>query len=734
MPPTIHIGCTNPSSYGLINDFVMATPTLLGNAGSPMGVNGEALCKENCMQLQESYYTDFAIYGAGTVPNLTGTFNRNNIYDCEGPQNIPESSAPVSGPKLIYVGGSSQGTVGYFLKEIGVTECNGHVNVEWNLQTGAEGEVEIPENSGIFYSVTETNWMGRFSVPPNEWVGYLHSSWNVTNDFGRLDNSVVDNTNPHLWRRKSKFKIMGQTVSMDDADACCTYVSFGCTDPNFGSYNPKAQLDCAGKSVTNAYTTNNSGALECRDPNGTPVTLGGNNDYCYGENGLDCSLCINPTTLLYDINQPDCTLPILKACGGNPVPGQASPIGYVDPGAWAQMVNQTYGGSANSPLYGDAQIWDKGGRAYGVQWAQPVYGNWPSAELPICQCNNVGCLNPVADNYSPLNTLDCNGDAPTGPLDYGQQFCCQISKEGCPDPNKITPPTANYFCVVDVDGNNVPDNQQWCMDPNTGTPCDQTSCGPSGGVPLSPGSPVIFPDNPLVTVVDNGTCDMTLIPGCLDDGGATWPSPIFPGYAAMNFDPLATIHIQSLCEYVRACPDTSALNSGKACDGTDFTDLATYYGQTLAYIFDNAIPDATCCDFNLPGSGIGCMDPTALNYNPLATSPGSCNYAIEGCTDSNALNYDPLATIEDGSCIYATDFPEEGDNFLDGTPVQLCREPLTKEEVLMNVCQPTEIQSEVFIERGKQTVFEPNQRLGEVNTIGGLEIYGYGFYNIKTQI
>ena len=71
---------------------------------------------------------------------------------------------------------------------------------------------------------------------------------------------------------------------------------------------------------------------------------------------------------------------------------------------------------------------------------------------------------------------------------------------------------------------------------------------------------------------------------------------------------------------------------------------------------------------------------------------------------------------------------------MDGTPVQLCREPITKEEVLMNVCQPTEIQSEVFIERGKQTVFEPNQRLGEVNTIGGLEIYGYGFYNIKTQI
>jgi len=404
------------------------------------------------------------------------------------------------------------------------------------------------------------------------------------------------------------------------------------------------------------------------------------------------------------------------------------------------MVTNTYAGSVlfNSSLYGDGQIWDKGGRRY-ASTSGNIGSTWPATEMPLCQCNNIGCLNPDADNYSPLNTLDCNGNAPTGPLDYGQQFCCQVVKEGCPDPNKITPPTANYFCVIDIDGGGVPDNQQWCMDPNTGIPCDQTPCGPSGGVPLSPGTTLQFPDNPLVTVADNGTCDMTLIPGCLDDGGPSvgglWASPVFPGYAAMNFDPLATIHIQTLCDYVRACPDSSATNSyGKACDGTDFNDLATYYGQTLTYVFDNAIPDATCCDFNLPGSGVGCMDPTALNYNPLATIPGSCNYAIEGCTDSNALNYDPLATIEDGSCIYSTDFPEEGDNFLDGTPVQLCREPLTKEEVLMNVCQPTEIQSEVFIERGKQTVFEPNQRLGEVNTIGGLEIYGYGFYNIKTQI
>jgi hypothetical protein len=51
---------------------------------------------------------------------------------------------------------------------------------------------------------------------------------------------------------------------------------------------------------------------------------------------------------------------------------------------------------------------------------------------------------------------------------------------------------------------------------------------------------------------------------------------------------------------------------------------------------------------------IGCMDPLATNYNPLANSPGRCSYGppVRGCTDSAANNYNPAATIDDGSCTY----------------------------------------------------------------------------------
>ena len=69
------------------------------------------------------------------------------------------------------------------------------------------------------------------------------------------------------------------------------------------------------------------------------------------------------------------------------------------------------------------------------------------------------------------------------------------------------------------------------------------------------------------------------------------------------------------------------------------------------------------------------MDPTATNYDAIASLPGACDRPVEGCSDSRAdnyyarassgdsslchftgctdssrANYDPLATIDDGFC------------------------------------------------------------------------------------
>jgi hypothetical protein len=94
------------------------------------------------------------------------------------------------------------------------------------------------------------------------------------------------------------------------------------------------------------------------------------------------------------------------------------------------------------------------------------------------------------------------------------------------------------------------------------------------------------------------------------------------------------------------------------------------------------------------------------------------------CDQIGAINYDPNCTNPDPilcPCFFA---PE---------PRMGCLPRLTKEEFLMNVVQKPETYSDVFIERGKVSVFERPQRLAQVSTIGELELHGYGYYNILIQ-
>lgn len=67
----------------------------------------------------------------------------------------------------------------------------------------------------------------------------------------------------------------------------------------------------------------------------------------------------------------------------------------------------------------------------------------------------------------------------------------------------------------------------------------------------------------------------------------------------------------------------------------------------------------------------------------------------------------------------------------------------TKEEVFNNIItrdehflgfidEPT-IYSDIFVERGKQGVMEKNLRLGEIDNMGELDVYGNGFFTIRKQ-
>jgi len=66
-------------------------------------------------------------------------------------------------------------------------------------------------------------------------------------------------------------------------------------------------------------------------------------------------------------------------------------------------------------------------------------------------------------------------------------------------------------------------------------------------------------------------------------------------------------------------------------------------------IYLSTFADCSTCSSTTSSTVYGCTDPTAGNYNPLATiDDGSC--ATFGCMDSNSPNYNPLATVDDGSC------------------------------------------------------------------------------------
>lgn len=68
------------------------------------------------------------------------------------------------------------------------------------------------------------------------------------------------------------------------------------------------------------------------------------------------------------------------------------------------------------------------------------------------------------------------------------------------------------------------------------------------------------------------------------------------------------------------------------------------------------------------------------------------------------------------------------------TPDNLTSLPITKQESLMNVIDQPQIQTNVYVERGKNSAYERVQRLGEVDNIGDLVNYGYGFFNVEKKV
>lgn len=58
---------------------------------------------------------------------------------------------------------------------------------------------------------------------------------------------------------------------------------------------------------------------------------------------------------------------------------------------------------------------------------------------------------------------------------------------------------------------------------------------------------------------------------------------------------------------------------------------------------------------------------------------------------------------------------------------------MTRNEMLLGFIDEPQIYSDIFVERGKQSIIERNLRLGEIDNMGELEIYGGGYFKVKKQ-
>lgn len=159
--------------------------------------------------------------------------------------------------------------------------------------------------------------------------------------------------------------------------------------------------------------------------------------------------------------------------------------------------------------------------------------------------------------------------------------------------------------------------------------------------------------------IDNGSC--TYPCAHLDDGDG------LIGIADLNAC-LSTLGAAfAAVEYIDVAYDTSYLDD--VCGAFGLTAYLLPYGEDQCEAGTHAmypsfceqgwLGDAcenTCHDVNyegfycVGGDRVGCTDPTAFNFDPLATVDDGCVPVVEGCMDPIAENYDPSANVDDGSC------------------------------------------------------------------------------------
>lgn len=267
--------------------------------------------------------------------------------------------------------------------------------------------------------------------------------------------------------------------------------------------------------------------------------------------------------------------------------------------------------------------WTEMGQGGGFSYTRTI-----NYELSGCgdQLVETGCMDPIADNYSPTANVDDGSCMIWSCGDYALAQSFAFSKADYANPNdpnsqdRITDLT--WITRGNIQGIY-----------NAKTHSSYNFCGPSNT------------EWKLGPVSEAGT----YVP-CWQDAHGLDPLGVIGNYMSMHlieedlyFDVITTtwtsLGLGGGFSYVRNL-DTEA----SGC-----TLLPLVYGCKDAEAV-NFNPDASVSDGSCQYSG--CTDPEACNFDATAeVDDGSCTSVCPGCTDAIAANFDPSATEDDGSCM-----------------------------------------------------------------------------------